>query len=133
MSAMTRDAVVAIRAASRPHGFNIGMNLGGVAGGSLSEHLHQHVVPRWGGDANFITVLGQTKVMPQLLADTRDLLREHWPALITFTTLGDGSPAPVPLTTRQRGERATEWRQLLGHRLGGDVLAASARAGRRCG
>ena len=79
MSAMTRDAVVAIKAASRPHGFNVGINLGGVAGGSLSEHVHQHVVPRWSGDANFVTVLGQTKIMPQLLAETRDLLREHWP------------------------------------------------------
>ena len=79
MSTMTRDAVVAVKAASRPHVFNIGINLGGVAGGSLSEHVHQHVVPRWSGDANFVTVLGQTKIMPQLLADTRELLREHWP------------------------------------------------------
>jgi ATP adenylyltransferase len=79
MSTMTRDAVVAVKAASRPHGFNVGFNLGGVAGGSLSDHLHQHVVPRWSGDANFVTVLGQTKVMPQLLTETRDLLREHWP------------------------------------------------------
>ncbi len=79
MSTMTRDAVVAVKAASRPHGFNVGINLGGVAGGSLSEHVHQHVVPRWSGDANFVTVLGQTKIMPQLLAETRDLLREHWP------------------------------------------------------
>ncbi|HET6687234.1 MAG TPA: HIT domain-containing protein [Jiangellaceae bacterium] len=79
MSSMTRDAVVAVKAASRPHGFNVGINLGGVAGGSLSEHVHQHVVPRWSGDANFVTVLGQTKIMPQLLADTRELLREHWP------------------------------------------------------
>ena len=79
MSTMTRDAVVAVKAASRPHGFNVGINLGGVAGGSLSEHVHQHVVPRWSGDANFVTVLGQTKIMPQLLDDTRNLLREHWP------------------------------------------------------
>ena len=79
MSTMTRDAVVAVKAASRPHGFNVGINLGGVAGGSLSEHVHQHVVPRWSGDANFVTVLGQTKIMPQLLSETRDLLREHWP------------------------------------------------------
>lgn len=74
----TRRAVLAIRAASRPHGFNVGLNLGGVAGGSLADHLHQHVVPRWGGDANFMTVIGNTKVMPQLLADTRDLLASAW-------------------------------------------------------
>jgi len=76
----TRDAVVALKAASRPHGFNVGINLGGVAGGSLADHLHQHVVPRWSGDANFVTVLGHTKVMPQLLAETRELLATHWPA-----------------------------------------------------
>ncbi len=79
LSAMTTDAVRAIKRASRPHGFNIGLNLGGVAGGSLSDHLHQHVVPRWSGDANFMTVLGSTKVMPQLLGETRELLVAHWP------------------------------------------------------
>jgi ATP adenylyltransferase len=57
----------------------VGLNLGGVAGGSLSQHLHQHVVPRWSGDANFMAVLAQTKVIPQLLAETRDLLAESWP------------------------------------------------------
>nr|WP_298331551.1 HIT domain-containing protein [Haloactinopolyspora sp.] len=80
LMAMTQDAVRAVRAASRPHGFNVGLNLGGVAGGSLSQHLHQHVVPRWSGDANFMTVLADTKVMPQLLAETRDVLVEHWPS-----------------------------------------------------
>ncbi|MEJ7756188.1 MAG: hypothetical protein WKF83_07545 [Nocardioidaceae bacterium] len=47
--------------------------------GRSPEHLHQHVVPRWTGDASFITVIGGTKVLPQLLADTRDLLRSAWP------------------------------------------------------
>jgi ATP adenylyltransferase len=75
----TRRAVVAIKAASSPHGFNVGLNLGHVAGGSLADHIHQHVVPRWGGDANFITVLAQTKVIPQLLAETRDMIAEAWP------------------------------------------------------
>ena len=74
----TRRAVDAVRAASAPHGFNVGLNLGNVAGGSLADHLHQHVVPRWGGDANFITVLAGTKVIPQLLADTRDLIADAW-------------------------------------------------------
>ena len=76
---MTRQAVVAIKKVSSPHGFNVGLNLGGVAGGSLADHLHQHVVPRWGGDANFMTVVGNTKVIPQLLGDTRDLLADAWP------------------------------------------------------
>jgi len=63
---------------SSPHGFNVGLNLGHIAGGSLADHLHQHVVPRWGGDANFITVLAQTKVIPELLADTRDMIAAAW-------------------------------------------------------
>jgi ATP adenylyltransferase len=79
LAEFTRRAVVAIKAASSPHGFNVGLNLGHVAGGSLADHLHQHVVPRWGGDANFITVLAQTKVIPELLADTRDMIAQAWP------------------------------------------------------
>jgi ATP adenylyltransferase len=67
-----------IRQASSPHGFNIGMNLGAVAGAGIAAHLHQHVVPRWGGDANFMMVIGRTKVLPQLLGDTRDLLAKVW-------------------------------------------------------
>jgi ATP adenylyltransferase len=76
--AMTQQAVRALRATAAPHGYNVGINLGHVAGGSLADHLHQHVVPRWGGDANFITVVGQTKVIPQLLAETRALLAGAW-------------------------------------------------------
>jgi ATP adenylyltransferase len=79
LTTTTRDAVAAIRSVSAPHGFNIGLNLGGVAGGSLSEHLHQHVVPRWSGDANFIAITAQTKVIPQLLSETRDLVAAAWP------------------------------------------------------
>lgn len=77
---LTQQALRTVRAVSQPHGFNVGLNLGGVAGGSLADHLHQHVVPRWGGDANFITVVGETKLLPQLLADTRDLLAAAWPS-----------------------------------------------------
>ena len=74
----TQQAVRVLRRVSGPHAFNVGLNLGGVAGGSLSEHLHQHVVPRWSGAANFITVLGGTKTLPQLLSETRRLLAEAW-------------------------------------------------------
>jgi ATP adenylyltransferase len=77
----TRTAVATIKVVSRPHAFNVGINLGGVAGGSLSGHIHQHVVPRWSGDANYMTVLSATKIMPQLLEDTRQLLADAWPAL----------------------------------------------------
>jgi ATP adenylyltransferase len=78
LMAMTQQAVRVLRATSGPHAFNVGLNLGGVAGGSLSQHLHQHVVPRWSGDANFITVVGGTKTLPQLLTETRRLLTEAW-------------------------------------------------------
>ena len=74
----TQQAVRVLRRVSGPHAFNVGLNLGGVAGGSLSQHLHQHVVPQWSGDANFITVLGGTKTLPQLLSETRRLLAEAW-------------------------------------------------------
>lgn len=78
LMSFTQTAVKAIKVISRPRAFNIGLNLGSAAGGSLADHLHQHVVPRWEGDANFITVTGNTKVIPQLLGDTRDLLAEAW-------------------------------------------------------
>ena len=76
---LTQTAVRVIKEVSSPHGFNTGLNLGGAAGGSLRDHLHQHVVPRWGGDANFMTVIGSSKVLPQLLHETRDLLAAAWP------------------------------------------------------
>jgi ATP adenylyltransferase len=78
MAAVTRKAMRVIRRASSPHGFNIGMNQGAVAGAGIAAHLHQHVVPRWGGDSNFMPVIGRTKVLPQLLGDTRDLLAKTW-------------------------------------------------------
>ncbi|KQR98714.1 diadenosine tetraphosphate hydrolase [Williamsia sp. Leaf354] len=81
LMAFTQRLIRAIKSVSRPHAFNVGLNLGAAAGGSLAEHLHQHVVPRWGGDANFITVISETKVMPQLLRDTRVLLADAWTAL----------------------------------------------------
>jgi ATP adenylyltransferase len=75
----TKHSVEALRKASGAQGFNIGMNVGGVAGAGIAAHLHQHVVPRWGGDTNFMPVVGHTRVLPQLLRDTRVLLAEAWP------------------------------------------------------
>jgi ATP adenylyltransferase len=77
-AAYTQTAMRVIRATSGAHGFNIGMNQGAVAGAGIASHLHQHVVPRWGGDTNFMPVIGSTKVLPQLLEDTRDLLSKAW-------------------------------------------------------
>jgi ATP adenylyltransferase len=78
LGAFTQTAMRAIRAVSSAHGFNIGMNQGGVAGAGIAAHLHQHIVPRWGGDTNFMPVIAGTKVLPQLLEDTRDLIAKVW-------------------------------------------------------
>jgi len=80
VATLTRRAMAAVREASAAHGFNIGMNQGTVAGAGIAAHLHQHVVPRWGGDTNFMPVVGRTKVLPQLLRDTRALLADSWPS-----------------------------------------------------
>lgn len=65
---------------SGPHGFNIGMNQGAVAGAGIAAHLHQHVIPRWGGDTNFVPIVAQTRVLPELLGDARARLAAAWPA-----------------------------------------------------
>jgi ATP adenylyltransferase len=78
---VTFAAVEVMRSALRPHGFNIGMNLGRVAGAGVPGHLHVHVVPRWGGDTNFMPVVGETKVLPEMLADTDAKLRPGFASL----------------------------------------------------
>jgi ATP adenylyltransferase len=78
LMAFTQKVIRVIKAVSQPHGFNVGLNLGSSAGGSLAEHLHMHVVPRWSGDANFITIIGGSKIVPQLLRETRELLATEW-------------------------------------------------------
>ncbi|HYN29547.1 MAG TPA: HIT domain-containing protein [Dermatophilaceae bacterium] len=78
-TALTKAAIGALTAASAPMGFNIGMNQGAVAGAGVAAHLHQHVVPRWGGDANFLPIIGRTKALPALIEDARAALVEHWP------------------------------------------------------
>ncbi|MEX7472549.1 HIT domain-containing protein [Mycobacterium adipatum] len=91
LMSFTQKAIRVIKGVSRPHGFNVGLNLGTSAGGSLAEHLHMHVVPRWGGDANFITIIGGSKVIPQLLGETRRLLATEWHRLDTAAT-GNSEP-----------------------------------------
>ncbi|WTW93248.1 HIT domain-containing protein [Streptomycetaceae bacterium NBC_01309] len=75
----TKRAMTALRKASGAQGFNIGMNQGHVAGAGIAAHLHQHLVPRWGGDTNFMPVVGHTRVLPQLLAETRAMVADAWP------------------------------------------------------
>jgi ATP adenylyltransferase len=62
-----------------PHGYNVGWNLGRVAGAGIVDHVHLHVVPRWGGDTNFMPVLADVKVLPEHLQETRTRLAEYWP------------------------------------------------------
>jgi len=78
LAAMTQRGMAILRQVSGAQGFNIGMNQGAISGAGIAGHLHQHVVPRWGGDTNFMPIIGETKVIPQLLAQTRDLLAEAW-------------------------------------------------------
>ena len=79
IAALTKRAMSVIRSVSNAGGFNIGMNQGHIAGAGIAAHLHQHVVPRWTGDTNFMPAIGQTKVLPQLLSETRALLAKSWP------------------------------------------------------
>ena len=74
----TKLAMTALRAASGAQGFNIGMNMGAVAGAGIAAHLHQHIVPRWGGDTNFMPVVAGAKVLPQLLGETRQMIAAAW-------------------------------------------------------
>jgi len=78
IAAMTKRAMTVIRSTSGAAGFNIGMNQGHIAGAGIAAHLHQHVVPRWPGDQNFMPIIGRTKTLPELLADTRRLLADAW-------------------------------------------------------
>ncbi len=75
---LTRTAMQVIRSVSGAAGFNIGMNQGAIAGAGIAAHLHQHVVPRWPGDQNFMPIIGRTKTLPELLSDTRALLAKAW-------------------------------------------------------
>ncbi|WP_230487316.1 HIT family protein [Nocardioides anomalus] len=75
---LTKRAMSVVRAVSGAGGFNIGMNQGHVAGAGIAAHLHQHVVPRWPGDQNFMPIIGRTKTLPELLSDTRGLLARAW-------------------------------------------------------
>jgi ATP adenylyltransferase len=78
ISRLTKSAMATLRSVSRAEGFNVGMNQGAAGGAGIAAHLHQHVVPRWVGDQNFMPVIGRTKTLPQLLQDTRQLLAHAW-------------------------------------------------------
>jgi ATP adenylyltransferase len=78
-TALTKAAIRAMTRAGNPAGYNLGMNQGEVAGAGVAAHLHQHLVPRWTGDANFLPIVAQTKALPQLIEDVRRQLVAAWP------------------------------------------------------
>ena len=75
---LTSHAMRTIRKVSNPEGFNLGMNQGAISGAGVAAHIHQHIVPRWSGDANFMPIIGKTKVLPQLLTQTRLEIATAW-------------------------------------------------------
>jgi diadenosine tetraphosphate (Ap4A) HIT family hydrolase len=79
--ATVTDAVRVVRSVYRPDGMNVGLNLGRPAGGSVPDHLHVHVVPRWTGDSNFMAAISNTQNLPEALADTAAKVRAGWSAL----------------------------------------------------
>jgi ATP adenylyltransferase len=78
---LTRHCVAIIEAEYHPHGYNLGMNLGRTAGAGIDEHLHMHIVPRWNGDANYLPIVGGTKLLPEELPRSYERLRPHFAQL----------------------------------------------------
>lgn len=108
LAQFSQTAMRVVRQVSSPHGFNLGMNQGAIAGAGIAAHLHQHVVPRWGGDTNFMPVIARTKTVPQLLGDTRRLLAEAWARMAGPSVELSETPAPpARASTRIAAESTT--------------------------
>jgi ATP adenylyltransferase len=88
---LTQTAMRVLTDVSRAQGFNIGMNQGRVGGAGIAEHLHQHVVPRYGGDSNFFPIIAETKAVTRLLGDVRDAVAEAWPTASSSSTAAASS------------------------------------------
>jgi len=92
---LVQRTVTAMDAGLAPDGYNVGYNLGDAAGGSIGDHLHAHIVPRWEGDTNFMPVVGETKVIVEAVTDTYDRLHEAFAAQDGVETAGDGAAVRV--------------------------------------
>jgi ATP adenylyltransferase len=75
LMALTQLSLRVLRAAYRPEGFNLGVNIGATSGAGVADHIHMHIVPRWGGDTNYMTTTGQTRVIPEWMDQTYQRLR----------------------------------------------------------
>lgn len=103
--AVVEQSVAILRRVMRPEGFNVGLNLGRVAGAGVEEHLHFHIVPRWSGDTNALAVFADVRVIPQHLQETYALLKPHF-GTIDLERVGNGAPPTAgPAAARRSNVR----------------------------
>ncbi len=81
---MVRRSMGILKKTMNPHGFNVGLNLGRVAGAGIEEHIHFHIVPRWNGDTNYMTVFGEVRVIPEHIQETYEKLKPHFISLLNI-------------------------------------------------
>lgn len=78
MIELVTQAMMALKAAYNPHAFNVGANIGRAAGAGVPDHVHMHIVPRWNGDSNFMSIIGETRVLPETIEETLRRIKESW-------------------------------------------------------